>query len=98
MGEEKKQSSQFKDDEQKRVGHAPGEIHKNLPSQAEGDPNEELTEDLRTPGTAEGKLEDVEEALREQETRDQQNSCRCRATTFPGDGEPRLWTMSVSLS
>ncbi|NLX08134.1 MAG: hypothetical protein GXY36_00610 [Chloroflexi bacterium] len=74
MGEEKKQSSQFKDDEQKRVGHAPGEIHKNLPSQAEGDPNEELTEDLRTPGTAEGKREDVEEALREQETRDQQNS------------------------
>jgi len=40
-----------------------------MPSQAEGDadPNEEPVEHLRTPGQAEGKKEDVEETLQEQE-------------------------------
>jgi len=55
------------DDDQKHSEPAPEPRF--LPSQAEGDAQpEERVEHLRTPGQAEGTAEDVEEALRDQET------------------------------
>lgn len=63
------QDKKSRDLTNKSVDRTPGaaDDHKKLPSQAEGDPEEELTEDLKTPGQAEGTREDVDQALREQE-------------------------------
>jgi hypothetical protein len=58
----------------KSVDRTPGAADdmKKLPSQAEGDPEEAPTEDLKTPGQAEGTREDVDQALRAQEEKEKE--------------------------